>query len=127
LVSVSVEAAAPPPTIEPAGVRNADGTAGVVPPVVLTQALEGQGVEEAWDAVERHRADLAASGRAHQRALDGMRRNLRSLALERMARDLAARSDSDAIDALAARVIAREIDPATAVDSILGAAPPEED
>lgn len=100
---------------------------GWIPPVVLTQALEGQGVEEAWDAVERHRAALAASGRADQRALDGMRRNLRSLALERMARDLSARTDADAIDALAARVISREIDPATAVDSILGSAPPEED
>jgi len=99
---------------------------GWIPPVVPTQALEGKGVAEAWDAVERHRADLEDSGRAHQRALDGMRRNLRSLALERMARDLSARSDAEVIDALAARVIAREIDPATAVDSILASAPPEE-
>jgi len=77
--------------------------------------------------VGRNRADLAASGRGDQRAVDGMRRNVRSLALGRMARDLSARTDADAIDALAARVMSREIDPATAVDSILGSAPPEED
>lgn len=91
-----------------------------LPPVVLTQALDGTGVAEAWDAVERHRADLVASGRAVARARDGMRRNLRSLALERLARDLAVRADDEALDALVDRVIAREIDPAAAIDSILG-------
>ncbi len=95
-------------------------TDGWLPPVVLTQALDGTGVAEAWEAVERHRADLVASGRAEERARDGMRRNLRSLALERLARDLAARADDEALDGLVDRVIAREIDPATAIDSILG-------
>ncbi|MBM3665301.1 MAG: hypothetical protein FJW92_05870, partial [Actinobacteria bacterium] len=99
---------------------------GWLPPVLLTQALDGQGVEDAWDAVERHRADLVASGLADERARDGMRRNLRSLALERMARDLAVRADDATLDALAARVISREIDPATAIDSILGTSSPEE-
>ncbi|MEO2058263.1 MAG: methylmalonyl Co-A mutase-associated GTPase MeaB [Thermoleophilia bacterium] len=99
---------------------------GWVPPVILTQALDGQGVADAWDAVERHRADLAATGTAGARARDGVRRHLRSLALERMARGLAARSDAQALDALVERVVAREIDPSTAVDSILGKSPVEE-
>lgn len=99
---------------------------GWVPPVILTQALDGQGVADAWDAVERHRADLAATGTAGARARDGVRRHLRSLALERMARDLAARSDAQALDALVERVVAREIDPSAAVDSILGESPVEE-
>ncbi|MGB1526789.1 MAG: methylmalonyl Co-A mutase-associated GTPase MeaB, partial [Miltoncostaeaceae bacterium] len=34
---------------------------GWVPPVILTQALDGQGVADAWDAVERHRDDLAVT------------------------------------------------------------------
>jgi len=101
-------------------------TDGWLPPVVLTQALDEQGVDDAWGAVERHRANLAASGLANARARDGMRRNLRSLALERLARDLVERADDAALDALASRVIAREIDPATAVDSILGTPPPQE-
>jgi len=99
---------------------------GWVPPVILTQALDGQGVADAWDAVERHRADLAATDTAGARARDGVRRHLRSLALERMARDLAARSDAQVLDALVEQVVAREIDPSTAVDTILGVSPAEE-
>lgn len=99
---------------------------GWVPPVILTQALEGQGVEEAWAAVERHQEDLRQSGRADERARDGMRRHLRSLALERLARDLAERTDDARLDALADQVVHRQVDPATAVDSILGTSPLEE-
>lgn len=99
---------------------------GWMPPVILTQALEGQGVAEAWEAVERHQHDLRDSGRAPARARDGMRRHLRSLALERLARDLDARMAGADLDALADQVVSRRVDPATAVDSILGAAPPEE-
>ena len=96
------------------------------PPVIQTQALDGRGVDDAWAAVERHRDDLAASGRAGDRARDGMRRQLRSLALERLVRDLDARTDPAELDALVDRVVAREIDPSTAVDTILGSAPHEE-
>ncbi len=99
---------------------------GWLPPVILTQALEGQGVAEAWDAVMRHRDDLAASGRAAQRERDGIRRQLRSLALERMARRLDAGTDPATLDALVERVATREIDPSTAVDTILGAGPGKE-
>jgi LAO/AO transport system kinase len=97
-----------------------------IPPVILTQALDGRGVDDAWAAVERHRDDLAASGRAGDRTRDGMRRQLRSLALERLVRDLDARTDPAELDALVDRVVAREIDPSTAVDTILGSAPHEE-
>lgn len=101
-------------------------THGWVPPVILTQALEGQGVAEAWDAVLRHRDDLHASGRAAHRQRDGIRRQLRSLALERMARELDSGTDQAAVDALVERVASREIDPSTAVDTILGRGPGEE-
>lgn len=94
-------------------------TDGWMPPVILTQALEGTGVIDTWDAVERHRDALRTSGGAPARARDGMRRHLVSLALERMARDLDAHTDGPALDALVARVVAREIDPSTAVDTIL--------
>ena len=99
---------------------------GWVPPVIFTQALEGQGVEEAWAAVERHQENLRQSGRADERARDGMRRHLTSLALERLARDLAERIDDARLDALADQVVGRQVDPATAVDSILGTTTSEE-
>ena len=102
-------------------------TDGWIPPVVLTQALDGTGVAAAWDAVERHRAALRGSGGAAARERDGVRRHLVSLALERMARDLNARTDAAVLDALVARVVAREIDPSAAVDTILGPVPGEDD
>lgn len=98
-------------------------TDGWIPPVVLTQALDGTGVTDAWDAVERHRAALRESGGAAAREHDGVRRHLVSLALERMARDLDSRTDAAALDDLVDRVVAREIDPSTAVDTILAMAP----
>lgn len=99
---------------------------GWLPPVILTQALEGQGVADTWDAVLRHRDDLVASGRADARERDGIRRQLRALALERLARELDSRTDDTALDALVQRVASREIDPSTAVDTILGRGPHEE-
>ena len=55
-----------------------------------------------------------------------MRRHLTSLALERLARDLAERIDDARLDALADQVVGRQVDPATAVDSILGTTTSEE-
>jgi len=97
-----------------------------IPPVVLTQALDGTGVADAWDAVERHRTALRESGGAAARERDGVRRLLVSLALERMARDLGARTEDAVLDALVERVVAREIDPSTAVETMLDGVPGED-
>lgn len=99
-------------------------TEGWRPPVLMTQALDGSGIGDLWDAVEGHRTDLAASGGLDARRRDGMRRRLRALALERLARDLDARTDAARVDALAERVLAREIDPSAAVDTMLGTTAP---
>ncbi len=99
-------------------------TEGWRPPVLMTQALNGFGVGDLWDAVEGHRADLAASGGRDARRRDGMRRRLRTLARERLVRDLDARTDVAQVDALADRVLALEIDPSVAVDTMLGTTAP---
>lgn len=101
-------------------------THGWVPPVVMTQALEGQGVADAWDAIGRHRAELAGTPEGTARDRDGVRRHLMSLALERMARRLDAATDRNALDALVERVVARDLDPSSAVDTILETARAEE-
>ncbi len=88
------------------------------PPVLLTQATNDVGVSEVWDAVREHRAALEANGTMDARRHDGMRRRLRALAIERMARRLDAMVDADALDAMAARVLAREIGPSAAADSM---------
>lgn len=91
------------------------------PPVLLTQAIDGDGVTELWDAIGAHRASLAAGDALDARRRDGMRRRLRVLALERMARDLDAAIDDAALDALAARVVSRDIDPSAAADTMTAA------
>ena len=91
------------------------------PPVLLTQAIDGNGVAELWDTIGAHRAALAEGDALDARRRDGMRRRLRVLALERMARDLDAAIDDAALDALAARVVARAVDPSAAADTLTAA------
>jgi LAO/AO transport system kinase len=97
------------------------------PPVLLTQAIDGDGVVELWGAINDHRAALAEGDALDARRRDGMRRRLRVLALERMARDLDAAIDDAALDALAARVVAREVDPSAAADTMTAATRKEAD
>jgi hypothetical protein len=47
-----------------------------------------------------------------------MRRRLRALAMERMAREMDARIDEAALDSLVTRVVARELDPSAAADTM---------
>lgn len=96
-------------------------TEGWRPPVLLTQAIDGDGVAELWDAIGAHRAALAEGDALSARQRDGMRRRLRALALERMARDLDAAIDDATLDDLAARVVAREVDPSAAADTMTAA------
>ena len=90
------------------------------PPIVLTEALRGEGVEGLWDEVERHRAFLETDGllEEHRRrhlaaevfAVASARARLH---LERMVRE-----DASLVELLEA-VERREVDPLTAVSEIL--------
>ena len=88
------------------------------PPVLMTQAIDGNGVAEMWEGIESHRAALAEGDALADRRRDGMRRRLRALAMERMAREMDARIDDAALDSLVTRVVARELDPSAAADSM---------
>ena len=91
-------------------------------PVLLTTAIDGEGVEALWQAVQDHRAALAQGDAMDARRREGMRRRLRTLALEHLARELDAAIDEAALDELAARVVARDIDPSAAADTMTEAA-----
>ena len=92
------------------------------PPIVRVSALEGTGLEELWDEVERHRAFLGQDGRLAARRRDGMARQLRALAADRLARRLDAASDPEFVDGLIDDVLGRRLDPPGAVDRVLGRA-----
>lgn len=89
------------------------------PPVVRVRALEQGGADALWGAVERHRAFLGEAGRLEARRREGLARQLRALAGERVSRRLAERSDPGLLDGLVDDVLARRLDPSGAVDRIL--------
>jgi putative protein kinase ArgK-like GTPase of G3E family len=84
----------------------------------MTQAIDGNGIAEMWEGIESHRAALAEGDALADRRRDGMRRRLRALAMERMAREMDARIDEAALDSLVTRVVARELDPSAAADTM---------
>ena len=88
------------------------------PPVVDTVAIEGRGVAELWDEVSAHRAFLDSDGRFDARRRDGLARQLRQIALDRVARRMDAGVPSEVLAQIVDRVIRREIDPATAADQL---------
>ncbi len=92
------------------------------PPIVRVAALENEGLEELWREVERHRAFLGEAGRLEARRRDGMARQLRALAADRLARRLDAAADPAFVDGLIDEVLGRRLDPAEAVDRVLGRA-----
>ncbi len=89
------------------------------PPIVATQAHDAVGVPELWDVIERHRAFLAEGTHMDERRHDGLRRQLRALALDRLGRKLDAACDDTSMTDLVAQVANRTIDPDTAVDQVL--------
>jgi len=92
------------------------------PPIVRVAALDGTGLEELWEEVERHRAFLAGKGRLEARRRDGLARQLRALAADRLARRVEAAADTAFVDGLIDDVLARRVDPSGAVDRVLGRA-----
>jgi LAO/AO transport system kinase len=89
------------------------------PPIVRVRALEEGGVDDLWEQVEAHRAFLDAEDRLEERRRDGLARQLRALAAERIARRVEEGADDAFLDGLIGEVIDRRIDPSTAVDRVL--------
>ena len=77
-------------------------------------ALDGTGLEELWGAVERHRAFLGEEDRLEARRREGLARQLRALAADRLGRRVDAAADPAFMDALIDEVLARRVDPAGA-------------
>ncbi|MEW6308372.1 MAG: methylmalonyl Co-A mutase-associated GTPase MeaB [Bacillota bacterium] len=90
------------------------------PPVVMTVARDGTGLQELRAALDRHREFLTSSGELQRRARQLVRAELLSaLTQELSARVLAA---SPALDELVGKVLARQLDPHTAVECLLARA-----
>jgi len=93
-----------------------------MPPILRTVATDGQGIEELWDEIGRHRAYLEESGELARRRRDRLHDEVRAIVLARLAAEVDARvASDDGFDALLARVHARELDPYAAAEAMLAA------
>ena len=93
------------------------------PPIVLTEALRGEGVDELWSALVERRDALAAAGRARRAPAPEPRgRGRRGRDGPRASAGIEAAIAADpALAELVASVQRREVDPLTAVDRIVAA------
>lgn len=87
------------------------------PPVLRTVATSGEGVADVWDAVAAHRRHLASGDGLARRRSSRAVAELES-ALHRRLREQVSNGDMAGRDVLD-RVVARELDPWTAAESIV--------
>ena len=90
------------------------------PPIVQTVATDGRGVDELWRAIRDHRAHLEADGRLERRRGARLRDELRAIVHERLRAGAEERCRGERFDRLVEQVTARELDPYTAADQLLG-------
>jgi LAO/AO transport system kinase len=90
------------------------------PPILLTEALRGEGVPELWDALEERRRGLAERGELEQRRRRNLSGEVEALAVARL-RQLARRAmtDDPAVRELVEGVQRREVDPLAAVGAVV--------
>ena len=92
------------------------------PPILLTEALRGEGIVELWEALEERRERLASDGRLEERRRRNLATEVFAVASLRARRRLEAAVASDArLGALVESVQRREVDPLTAVGEIVAA------
>jgi LAO/AO transport system kinase len=90
------------------------------PPIVLTEAVSGEGVEELWGGVEAHRAHLEETGTLAERRARNLAGEVFAVASARAKTRLQeAVAEDDELRRLLGEVQRRELDPLTAVREIM--------
>jgi len=90
------------------------------PPIVLTEAMRGEGVEKLWVKIEEHRAWLMADGELERRRRRNLASEVFQVASTRARRHIEAAVRDDAeLQRLLDEVQERRLDPLTAVREIL--------
>ena len=92
-------------------------------PIVRTEAVRGEGVDELVERLQEHREHILAAGQLAERRRRNLRSEVLSIATARMRRRLEEdlREDAD-FQRLLERVVSRELDPASAATALLAAA-----
>jgi LAO/AO transport system kinase len=89
-------------------------------PIVRTEAIRNEGIEELSDKLEEHRTYIEAEGTLSERRRRNLMNEVLGLAAFRLRRELEASVQHDSeVQELLDRVVSRELDPATAAGIIL--------
>jgi LAO/AO transport system kinase len=89
-------------------------------PIVKTEAVRSEGVEELATTLEEHRAFVESEGSLSERRRRNLRASVVAIATSRLRRELEAQIEQEPeVQLLLDEVVARRIDPATAADRIL--------
>src|SRR5581483_6169089 len=91
-------------------------------PVIRTEAIKGEGVEELATKLQQHHDFIAAEGTLSARRRRNLMNEVLAIATNRLRRELeeSVRED-DEVKGLLDRVVSRELDPASAAAEILEA------
>jgi LAO/AO transport system kinase len=90
-----------------------------IPPIVPTVAIQGKGIPELVEAIERHRVHLQTSGELERRERERLAHELETRLRDALLAGLLARLGNGQLSATLARVLARELDPATAAHRLI--------
>jgi LAO/AO transport system kinase len=97
-----------------------DTEGGWRPPIVLTEAVSGEGAKELWERIDEHRRHLEADGLLAERRASNLAREVFAVASARAKSHLEqAVADDPELGRLLGEVQRRELDPLTAVREIL--------
>lgn len=88
------------------------------PEIVQTTATKGEGIDELWEAIEKHRAYQEEKGLLASRRRRRIERELREIVAERYRQQVDERC-SDLLGELVDKVVKREIDPYAAADRLV--------
>ena len=89
-------------------------------PIVKTVASRGEGIDDVVTAIADHRDWTHAHGEWDERRAARARTEIEAIAVETVRARIGHLRGGDALDALAKRVMAGEIDPYTAADALVG-------
>ena len=88
------------------------------PPIIKTVASRGEGIDELVEAVEKHQGWLGETGELHRR-LRRAADEIEAIAVTALRERMGDPRRGAALDELAARVVAGEIDPYVAADRLV--------
>jgi LAO/AO transport system kinase len=89
------------------------------PPIIDTVASTGQGLDELWNEISRHRAYLVSSGILELRRADRMAHELRRVLLARSALVVDELASSEEFASAVKALVAGELDPYRAADRLM--------